>query len=114
MTERYELTVEDRYIVAETTKRVTAVERPRIAAIHEKMLVTDRRRLGDLERELRALDRAILMREAALDALSACPRCHGDPNFGERPATPTEVDEGCELGVAFDACSDPWHQEASR
>lgn len=35
-----------------------------------------------------------------------CERCH-ETGLIERTATPTEVDEGCELGVAFDRCDCP-------
>lgn len=31
-----------------------------------------------------------------------CPHCHD--GLVERPATPAEVDAGCELGVAYDPC----------
>lgn len=32
-----------------------------------------------------------------------CPDCRGEGVI-ERPATPAEVDDGCELGIAFDPC----------
>jgi hypothetical protein len=35
-----------------------------------------------------------------------CERCN-DIGVIERPATPSEVDDGCELGVAFDRCTCP-------
>jgi len=36
--------------------------------------------------------------------MTECPTCHNDPNYGERPATPEEVDAGCELGLFFEPC----------
>lgn len=38
-----------------------------------------------------------------------CPTC-GNTGTVERLATPDEVDDGCELGIAYDACpADGWH-----
>lgn len=38
-----------------------------------------------------------------------CPTCHNEGTV-ERLATPEEVDNGCELGIAFDPCpNDAWH-----
>lgn len=37
-----------------------------------------------------------------------CPTCN-DEGTVERPATPDEVDHGCELGIAFDPCPNLAH-----
>ncbi len=37
------------------------------------------------------------------DLIVNCPTCYGT-GLRERPATPDEVDNGCELGVAYDPC----------
>lgn len=42
---------------------------------------------------------------------SPCPTCNGEKVI-ERLATPDEVDNGCELGIAFDPCPDCGLQES--
>lgn len=38
-----------------------------------------------------------------------CPTCHNE-GVVERLASPDEVDDGCELGIAFDPCpNEKWH-----
>lgn len=41
-----------------------------------------------------------------------CPTCHNEGTV-ERLATPDEVDEGCELGIAYDPCPNDAHHFAA-
>lgn len=63
---------------------------------------TAREAADEIER-LRARLTACYERELQATEPSECPTCHGQGQL-ERLATPDEVDDGCELGIAYDPC----------